>query len=73
MNRSVEVPEALDRKLAAKAAEVGRPVEWVILRCLEVELLGRSAAMGAAVLRGSSRRALEPGEAANLAGRPVER
>jgi predicted transcriptional regulator len=52
VHRSFRLPADLDAKVVAKAEKLDRPVSWVILRCLEAELLGKHEALGKAVMRG---------------------
>jgi predicted transcriptional regulator len=56
VQRSFRLPASLDAKLIAKAEKLDRSVSWIILRCLEAELLGHKAAMGEAFMRGTSKR-----------------
>jgi predicted transcriptional regulator len=53
--RTFRLPADLDTKLVAKAEELDRSVSWVIIRCLEIELLGPGAAQAKALMRGAAK------------------
>lgn len=54
--RTFRLPASLDAKLVAKAARLDRSASWVIVRCLEIELLGPDAAQAKALMRGAKKR-----------------
>lgn len=57
VQRTFRLPADLDAKLTAKAAKLDRSVSWVIVRSLEIELLGPKAAEAKALMRGATRKA----------------
>jgi predicted transcriptional regulator len=54
--RTFRLPVDLDAKLVAKAEELDRSASWVIIRCLEIGLLGPDAAQAKALMRGTTKK-----------------
>lgn len=54
--RTFRLPANLDAKLVAKAEKLDRSASWVIVRCLELGLLGPDAAQAKALMRGMTKK-----------------
>jgi predicted transcriptional regulator len=54
--RTFRLPADLDAKLVEEAEKLDRSVSWVIIRCLEIGLLGPDAAQAKALMRGATKK-----------------